>query len=127
MGRRITIASGAISAEAELNDSPTAAAIYEALPIEATASRWGQEVYFTIPVSCGPAEDAREDVAVGELGYWPVGKAFCIFFGRTPASGPDGRPRAASPVNPIGRVLGDATAFRAVRDGQQVRLSRPGG
>jgi hypothetical protein len=97
--------------------------VWHALPIEARASTWGDEIYFEIPVVARQAPDARADVAVGELGYWPVGHAFCIFFGPTPASdGPT--PRAYSPVNVLGRVIGDATAFRRVRDGAAVRIAR---
>ena len=120
---RIYITVGDLVAEAQLNDSPTAQAIWDALPIMAPGNRWGEEIYFSIPVRHEQALDARADMAVGELGYWPPGSAFCIFFGRTPASTGD-EPRAASPVNPIGRVLGDATAFGAVRDGETVMLSR---
>jgi len=68
-------------------------------------------------------KNARDLVSVGELGYWPPGTAFCIFYGRTPAS-TDDRPRAASPVNIVGNVVGDATAFRAVSSGARVRLER---
>jgi hypothetical protein len=118
---RITITASDVSATAELNDGPTATAIYEALPIEATANTWGDEIYFAIPVACEEEPGARADVAVGELGYWPPGNAFCIFYGRTPASTGDA-PRAASPVNVIGHVVGDATRFRAVRSGARVRL-----
>jgi hypothetical protein len=120
---RITITAGAVTLEAELNDGPTVQAIWEALPITGRANTWGDEVYFAIPVQAEQEPDARTDVRVGELGYWPVGSAFCIFFGPTPAS--DGlEPRAASPVNILGRVLGDATEFRQVRLGEKVTLSR---
>ena len=122
MSRRITIRVGDVSAEAELNDSPCAGRISDALPIEATVSTWGQEIYFDIGVSCELEPEAREDVAVGELGYWPTGRAFCVFFGATPASGPDGAPRAASAVNVIGRITGDAGAFTSARDGESVVL-----
>jgi hypothetical protein len=118
-----TLASEAFAMEAELNDSPTARQIWEALPIEGTANTWGDEIYFEIPVVAAQEADARAQVEVGELGYWPVGHAFCIFFGPTPVS-TDERPRAYSPVNILGRVSGDATAFRSVRDGAMVRLSR---
>nr|HID13906.1 hypothetical protein [Anaerolineae bacterium] len=107
--------------EAELNDSPTAQMIWEALPITGRANTWGDEIYFEIPVQAEQAPDARADVEVGELGYWPVGRAFCIFFGPTPVS-PGDQPRAASPVNVVGRVLGDATAFRQVDAGATVTL-----
>ena len=119
----IVISAGSVALEAELNDSPTAQQIWKALPIEGVANTWGDEIYFEIPVMAGQESDARADVKVGELGYWPMGHAFCIFFGPTPAS-TDDRPRAYSPVNIIGRVSGDATQFRAVRSGAQVRIAR---
>jgi hypothetical protein len=123
MPNRITITAGSVTLDAELNDGPTAQAIWEALPISGRANTWGDEIYFTIPVQAEEEPDARADVAVGELGYWPVGSAFCIFFGPTPASdGPD--PRAASPVNILGRVLGDATEFQQVPGGATVVLAR---
>jgi len=120
---RITISAEPVSMEAELNDSPTAQMVWDALPITGRANTWGDEVYFEIPVRTEQAPDARADVEVGELGYWPVGHAFCIFFGPTPASSGD-RPRAASPVNILGRVLGDATEFRKVPAGAEVELDR---
>ena len=94
MGQSIRITAGDVTLAAELNDSPTAAAIVEALPIEASGSRWGEEIYFSIPVEGQLAPDARADMAVGELAYWPPGNAFCIFFGLTPAS--DGGQRGQS-------------------------------
>ncbi len=122
MAHRITITAGPVTMEVELNDSPTAQAIWEALPITGRANTWGDEIYFEIPVQAEQAPDARADVEVGELGYWPVGSAFCIFFGPTPASTGE-KPRAASPVNVVGRVLGDATGFRQVDAGTTVTLS----
>lgn len=121
--RKIRITAGKLSAEAVLNDSPTATKIWDALPIEGRGNTWGEEIYFSIPVEAKQERDAREIVAVGELGYWPPGTAFCIFFGRTPAS-TDDRPRAASAVNIIGRIQGDATAFKSVPSGTRVRLER---
>jgi hypothetical protein len=118
---RITITVGEVSLPAELNDSPTAQKIWAALPIEGRANIWGDEIYFGIPVKVEQEHSARAEVEVGELGYWPPGNAFCIFFGPTPVS-TDNRPRAASPVNILGRVLGDAAQFRSVRDGAVVRL-----
>ena len=123
MAHRLVIEAGSVSMLAELNGTRTAQMIWDALPIEARGNTWGDEIYFGIPVEADQAPDAREEVSVGELGYWPVGHAFCIFFGPTPASsGPE--PRAASAVNPVGRVLGDASEFRGVVDGSIVRLSR---
>jgi uncharacterized protein len=121
--RKLRITAGKVTAEAILNDSPTATKIWEALPIEARGNTWGDEIYFSIPVDAAQAKDARDLVAVGELGYWSPGTAFCIFFGRTPAS-TDERPRAASPVNILGAIQGDATVFRAVASGTRVRLER---
>ncbi len=121
MGTRIRITAGAVSAPAELVDSPTGRAISAALPIRAEANTWGDEIYFPVPVNEKLDETAAEVVEVGDLGYWPTGKAFCIFFGPTPASrGNEIRP--ASAVNLVGRVLGDARRFKAVADGEPVEI-----
>ena len=97
---RIILEDGEV--DATLDDSPTAAAIRAALPLQGNVSRWGDELYFSIPVTVEEAPDARQDMAVGELGYWPVGAAFCIFWGPTPAS-TGSLPRAYSNVNPFGQ------------------------
>jgi hypothetical protein len=120
--RVIRILAGSVEVRAVLHDTRTADAIWEALPITGRANRWGDEIYFSIGLTL-PAEQGREVVTVGDLGYWPPGQAFCLFFGPTPASQGD-EPRAASPVNVFGRVEGDATGFRAVRDGATVTLER---
>ncbi|MBI1846570.1 MAG: hypothetical protein HYR86_06330 [Candidatus Rokubacteria bacterium] len=118
--RAVKITAGAVSVTARLNGSRTAAAIWKALPIEARAQTWGDEIYFGIDVH-DKEDDARETVDLGDLGYWPPGQAFCIFFGPTPAShGQEIRP--ASPVNVVGRVDGDATVFKPVRAGTPVRI-----
>jgi hypothetical protein len=117
--KKIIIQTERLKMEAELNDSPSSEKIWESLPIEGQANRWGDEIYFSIPIRLGADLGAREDVDVGELGYWPQGNAFCIFFGPTPVSIGD-QPRAYSPVNILGKVSGDATRFRAVRDGERV-------
>jgi hypothetical protein len=122
MAKKIVIEAGSVRAEAELNDTETAALIWDALPIEASASTWGDEVYFDVPVATG-LENAVEVVDMGDLGYWPQGPAFCVFFGPTPMSKGD-EIRPASAVNIVGKVLGDATVFRAVAPGEAVRLSR---
>jgi hypothetical protein len=108
---------------AELNDSPTAAAIWEQLPVESQVNTWGEEIYFEIPVDMPQEAGAREILSVGELGYWPAGKAFCIFFGPTPVS-TDERPRAISPVNILGRILGDTQELKSIQDQVIVRLER---
>ena len=120
---KITITAGNVSLPAELNDSPTAQQIWEALPIEGRANLWGDEIYFSIPVQAGSEPEARADVEVGEIAYWPPGSAFCIFWGPTPASS-GSKPRAASPVNILGRVAGDTTQFKTVSNGAVVRLER---
>jgi len=122
MARAIRITAGQVAAVAQLNDSKTASAIWDALPLEAKAETWGDEIYFGIPVRA-EADGAKEVVGLGDLAYWPPGHAFCIFFGPTPASrGNEIRP--ASPVNVVGRVSGDATVFKKIRAGTRVTLER---
>ncbi|MEX2220428.1 MAG: cyclophilin-like fold protein [Candidatus Rokuibacteriota bacterium] len=120
--QKIRITAGRLAVEAELNGSRTATAIWDALPLSIAGQTWGDEIYFGIPVKATP-EDAREVVEMGDLAYWPPGSALCIFFGPTPASFGD-EIRAASPVNVVGRVLGDPTVFKSVRSGTTVRVER---
>jgi len=120
---KIWINAGGVSMLAELNDSGTANKIWRVLPIETNVNTWGDEIFFEIPVVSEEEPEARSEVDVGELGYWPVGNAFCIFFGPTPVS-TDERPRAASPVNIVGNLQGDATEFRNVRNGAKVSIAR---
>jgi len=119
----ITITVDTITLSAELNDSPTAQAIWDALPLTGTANVWGDEIYFGIPVDLKAEPDAPEEVDVGTLAYWPPGNAFCIFYGSTPASN-GSQPRAASPVNVFGRVLDDATQLRGTNSSAPVRIER---
>ena len=119
---RISITAGEVMLSAELNDSDTAARIAAALPIQATVNRWGDEIYFEIPVSATAQADARQDVEVGQVAYWPPGKALCLFFGPTPVSR-GLQPRAASPVNVVGKLLGDPSLLRGVRDGDSVMVT----
>jgi hypothetical protein len=121
--KKIVIRAGHITAEAELNESTTAVAIWQALPLEGVANTWGEEIYFRIPVSHDLAPDAKELVQLGDLGYWPQGRAFCIFFGSTPISGP-GEIRPASSVNIVGRLLDDPTKFLSVHAGTSVLLEQ---
>lgn len=109
----ITISVGPLTMTATLHDTPTAKHIAAALPIRSAFSTWGDEIYFGIPVTAELEANAQEVVQIGDLGYWPPGKAFCIFFGQTPASQP-GKIMPASAVNVIGTVNGDATQFKAV-------------
>lgn len=122
MAKKIRIKSGTIEVTAELNESKTAEAIWKALTLKARANRWGDEIYFSIPVSLGP-ENATESVKVGDLGYWPAGKGFCIFFGPTPIS--EGKePRPASPCNLFGKVMGDATILRKLASGSEITVEK---
>ena len=100
----------------------TSNAIWDSLPIEARVNTWGDEIYFTIPVNTDE-ENSKEVVELGDLGYWPPGNAFCIFFGRTPASrGNEIRP--ASPVNVFGRVESNPTLFKKVGSGEKIRIEK---
>ena len=121
--RKILISAGEITATAVLKDNPTADAVWKALPLEARANTWGDEIYFAIPVEIKEADDANEVVNKGELAFWPPGKAFCIFFGRTPASR-NREIRAASAVNVFGSVEGDATIFKKVPHGAAIKVSK---
>ena len=122
MGKRIRIKAGGIEVIAELNTTKTAEAIWQALPIKGNANRWGDEIYFSIPVSL-EAEDAQEVVSTGDLGYWPPGTAFCLFFGPTPISKGQ-KIRPASAVNVFGRIIGDAKVLRQVAPGTEITINR---
>ena len=122
MGQKIRIESGKVDLIVELNDRETAKAIAEACPLESEALRWGEEVYFSIPVRRDLEAGSCAEVAVGDVGYWPNGPAVCVFFGATPASRGDHKPRAASPVTIIGKVIGDAAPLAKTRDGDQITL-----
>lgn len=121
MPKQIKIRAGDVQLVAELNDSATAGAVSEALPIKARGNRWGEEIYFAIPVETGLEEGARDVLEAGELGYWPTGNAFCIFFGPTPASRGD-EIRAASAVNIIGKVTSDLSQLPGVPEGAEVLI-----
>jgi hypothetical protein len=117
----IRIRIGPLTMQADLYDTSTAQKIATALPISASFNTWGDEIYFPIPVTSELEEDAREIVELGDLGYWPPGKAFCIFFGPTPMSR-SGEIRPASAVNIVGKVKGDAAQFKQVMRDRQVLL-----
>jgi len=120
MGKKIRIRAGEIEAEAELNDTRTAQAIWETLPIKSRANLWGGEIYFSIPLSL-KLEAGQELVNIGELGYWPDGNAFCIFLGPTPVSqGVEIRP--ASQVTVFGKVIGDTITFKKIAAGTEITI-----
>lgn len=120
MARNIRVTAGSVVIEAELNDTNTAGAIWDALPINASGSTWGDEIYFRIPVEA-ELEDPQEVVDLGDLGYWPPGSAFCLFFGPTPASQGD-EIRPASEVTVIGKIKGDCTVLKNVPSGSPVLI-----
>ena len=118
-----TESTGYVSAEIIEDKNPeTARAIINALPIESSVNRWGEEVYFSTKVR-QDEEKSQEEVEVGDIGYWPPGKGFCIFFGKTPAS-TGSKPRAASPVNVFGRITGDSKIFGKTRSGEKIRIEK---
>lgn len=121
-GRRIRITAGDVQVTAALNGSAMAAQVWDALPIAASGSVWGDEIYFRIP-ELEPEDGAVEVVDMGTVAYWPPGAALCLFFGRTPASVGD-EIRPASAVNALGAIEGDATALKAARPGARVVVER---
>ena len=119
--RKINITIGKLKMEAELNDTPAAMKIAEILPFKSGFSTWGEEIYFEVPVESELDSSARDVVEAGDLGYWPTGQAFCIFFGQTPMSS-QGKIVPASAVNIIGKVLGNPEAFKDVMEEGEVSL-----
>jgi hypothetical protein len=107
--KRIRATFGDVVVTALLNDSSTARRLWEALPIDSRAQRWGDEVYFETPVEAGE-EESQAEVPSGSVAYWPPGKALCFFFGQKPYS----------PVNVVGEVEGDASVLSRVADGEAV-------
>ena len=123
MGNRtISISAGGIQVLVRLDDNDTADKVWEALPISASASTWGDEIYFRTPVQADE-EDAVETVEMGAVAYWPPGQAICLFFGPTPMSVGD-EIRPASPVNVFGSIEGDPTALKSVSSGEQILVDR---
>jgi len=120
--KKITIKTEDLKVDAGLNDSNTAQKIWKALPIEGNVNTWGDEIYFSIPVNIG-LENAEEVVSEGDLGYWPPGSAFCIFFGTTPVSRGN-EIRAASPVNIFGKIIGDSKVFKKASSGAKIIIEK---
>ena len=124
MAKIIIIKAPPVVAMAELNDTKTAQAIWDALPITGVASLWGDEINFPIPLNL-ELENGQEVVDVGDLGYWPSGNAFCIFFGPTPVSQGD-EVRPISAVSVFGKLTGNATVFRQVASRAEITIEKEG-
>jgi hypothetical protein len=125
MGRRIKVTVDEVEVYGELNEAETADLIWKGLPIESQINTWGDEIYFSIPIQAKLEDTAQEVVELGDMGYWPPGNAFCIFFGPTPNSRGD-EIRPASSVNVFGKVVGDPTVLKGVRTGASVRIDAAG-
>jgi hypothetical protein len=124
MPMEIVVVAGDLRLNGFLNDSPTARALADALPLDGRAQLWGEEIYFSVPQVVAELDDtAAAVVNVGDLGYWPTGRAFCIFFGLTPGSVP-GEIRPASAVNLVGRVTDDPCCLKLVKAGAPVRIEK---
>ena len=110
-----------ITIKADLNNSETANNIKKILPISNSVNIWGDEIYF--PVDINDEEiGAKEIVELGDIGYWPPGNAFCLFFGLTPLSKGE-EIRAASPINIIGKIRGEINILKKVKSGEKVVVS----
>lgn len=120
--RIIRIVTDEVQMEAELNESETAKAIWEKLPIEGRVNLWGEEIYFKIPVK-KEIEKGVETVEIGNIAYWPEGQCFCIFFGKTPIS-TEKEIRPASEVNLVGSFLGDPEEWKRVKEGEKIIIER---
>jgi uncharacterized protein len=121
--KRIRITAGNITLEATLANTACADELWNILPLATKINTWGDEIYFSIPIHHELDATAREVVEVGDLGYWPEGPAFCIFYGSTPISN-DKEIRPASAVNIIGKVIGDSTYLRMVLPGSKITIEQ---
>ena len=113
---------GKISLEAELADTPTAKALYAAAPFESRAQTWGEEVYFSTPVSAKREADAKQVVDPGTVCFWTDGDAIALPFGRTPIS-TDHRPKLASPCNILG-TMKDFSLLKGVKSGDRITVDK---
>ncbi|MDX1605092.1 MAG: cyclophilin-like fold protein [Candidatus Competibacterales bacterium] len=119
--QRIKISWPQGQATAELRDTPSARALVEHLPVEGTASTWGDEVYFRVPFTVEREADAAEVVDKGAVCYWLDGQSLALPFGPTPVSRGD-ECRLISEANVLGRIEGDAEVLRSVRGGDQITV-----
>lgn len=122
MSREIKVEAGGVEVAGWLNETNTADKVWEALPITGSINLWGDEIYFAIPVDM-ERENAKETVRLGDIAYWPPGKAMCIFLGKTPISEGD-EIRPASPVNVIGGIEGVEKLLGKVGQGEEITIRR---
>ena len=120
---KLRITAGKLALEVELRDTPTARALAEALPFEASAQTWGEEVYFTTPVSAQLEPDAKQVVEPGAVCFWTEGDALALPYGRTPIS-TDERPKLAARCNVLGKLTGDARRLAWIKAGQKIRVEK---
>jgi hypothetical protein len=120
---KVRISADSASFEIVLKDTPTAKALVAALPFEARAQTWGEEVYFTTPVSAKLEPDAKQIVEPGTVCFWTEGDALALPYGRTPIS-TDERPKLASRCNVLGHIEGDPQELRKIRAGDRISVSR---
>ena len=120
--KKIKITIGQFTCIATLKSTPTAHKIYNTLPFKSNISVWGDEIYCKVPVECVLEVDSKAEVEIGELGYWPVMPAFCIFYGPTPISHGE-KPLAAGPVNVFGQLENIETeSLRNLNDGDEIHV-----
>ena len=120
---KVRISAGKVNLVAELRDTPTVQALAAALPFEASAQTWGDEVYFSTPVSAKLEPDAKQVVEPGTVCFWTEGDALALPFGRTPIS-TDDKPKLASRCNVLGNIVGDAKALAGIKAGAKVRVEK---
>jgi len=120
--KTIRISTGNLDIKLQLNETETARSLFEVLPVSSSVNRWGDEIYFSIPLKAG-VENGVEEVEIGTVAFWPPGRALCIFFGRTPASTGD-KPRAASPVTIVGNIIDplDMRQLKEVKSGEKIEV-----
>jgi hypothetical protein len=121
--KKMTI--GSVMLEAELLDTPTAEAIWNALPFTSKANTWGEEVYFSTPVHVKREPDARDVVQPGELAFWIEGDSIAIGFGRTPIS-QGNEIRLAARTNIWGKAKGDVKQLKTVKAGAPIKVEKVG-
>lgn len=120
---RIQILWKAERAIAHLKHSPTAEKLWGALPLQAKADTWGEEVYFQVPIQADLESDAMQVVDPGTVCFWVEGRSLAIPFGPTPIS-KGNECRLVTKVNILGQLEGDPRALRSIRDGDLVRVKR---